>query len=83
MRPWVSDRQAFLPLPRNVFCVGGEGKGEGARPCPVSKPCFEQSRLWEPMKCETRQLATNATPLPASPPESPALGDSGERRTWP
>ena len=27
----------LFPLPQHVFWVGGEGQGEGARPCPFAQ----------------------------------------------
>ena len=43
----------------------------------ASKQCFDLSRIREPMKSETRQNGTNATSLPACPPESPKSGRFG------
>jgi len=46
---WV---KGASPLPQNVFCVGGQGRAEGARLYPFSGSCFEPRNI----------LETNETP---------------------
>ena len=82
--PALGQRSHYLfPLPQHgtavpVFCVGGEGQGEGARPCPLAQIMLRAEKDLE--NNETRDSATHRPPHPTSPPESPEVGRSGGER---
>ena len=55
----------LFPLPQHVFCVGGEGQGEGARPCPLVQIMLRAEKHLENNETRDSESATN--PLSPTP----------------